>query len=272
MHENSYDVIIDMRSTLKTSFFSLFSLHTPFRIGRKKWYTVSLNYRMNFKNVLPEIDRVRSNLMLLYPLENKYSIKYDKDFSLDILESERTAFKNHMLQNGIDFSRPIILAAVSAKLLKKMWNPDRMAAIISKILDNYDVQIILNYVSGHEEKVARDIYKKLDCNKNIFMNINAGSLRELSVLCSFCTLFFGNEGGTRHIAHSQGIPSFCIVSPDIMKSIWLPKNDVEAIGISVDDLCSKTELKKLTYQQKYDLITVDAVWEQLNSMLKKICN
>ena len=36
MRDTHYDVIIDMRATVKTLFFSLFSLHTPFRIGTKK--------------------------------------------------------------------------------------------------------------------------------------------------------------------------------------------------------------------------------------------
>lgn len=36
VHENHYDVIIDMRSTVNTLMFSAFSLSTPFRIGSEK--------------------------------------------------------------------------------------------------------------------------------------------------------------------------------------------------------------------------------------------
>ena len=37
-HATRYDAIIDMRSTLKTLWFSVFSLSTPFRIGSRKGY------------------------------------------------------------------------------------------------------------------------------------------------------------------------------------------------------------------------------------------
>ncbi|MDR3287729.1 MAG: glycosyltransferase family 9 protein [Prevotellaceae bacterium] len=272
MHENHYDIIIDMRSTIKTSLFSLFSLHTDFRIGRKKWYNLFIhNHRIENKNTHDKLDKIGKNLMLLSPLEKKYHVKYSRNFNLSISAHENAAFKNYMIQNGVDFSRPVILAAVASKLLHKMWNINRMTEILHRILDNYDVQIILNYVPGHEEKIAHEIYEKLNHNKNIFIDINAGSLRGLASLCSFCTLFFGNEGGTRHIAHAVDVPSFCIISPDVKKSVWLPQNDIEAIGISVDDLDEQTSQKNknLTYQQLYDLITVDVVWEQLNPMLEK---
>ena len=41
MRAEKYDVIIDMRSTIRTLIFSLFSLGTPIRIGKKKKYTNS---------------------------------------------------------------------------------------------------------------------------------------------------------------------------------------------------------------------------------------
>lgn len=267
VRENNYDIIIDMRSTLKTSLFSLFSLRTHFRIGRKKWYTLFVhNYRIDYREQSNMIDR---NLKLLSPLEEKYPIKYDPNFNLAIQEQEHEKVKEYLLRSGIDFSRPIMLVTVASKLSHKMWAVDRMSDVLQKIIDHYDVQIIMNYVPGHEENIARGIYGSLNRNSNVFININAGSLRELAALCSFCTFFFGNESGNRHIAHAMNIPSFSIFSPDIKKAIWLPQNQVEAVGISVEDLSSDGELEKLTYQQRYDLITVDIVWEQLNPMLEK---
>ncbi|RYG00372.1 MAG: lipopolysaccharide heptosyltransferase family protein, partial [Chitinophagaceae bacterium] len=48
VHENKYDVIIDMRGTARTLLFSLFSLRTPFRIGTKKSYSfLALNHAVD---------------------------------------------------------------------------------------------------------------------------------------------------------------------------------------------------------------------------------
>ena len=69
-HINNYDVIIDMRSTIRTLIFSLCSLKTPYRIGLLKPYTsFFLNYRISFKDKNNLLNRVKQNLMLASPLQ-----------------------------------------------------------------------------------------------------------------------------------------------------------------------------------------------------------
>ena len=82
-HQNKYDVIIDMRSTIRTLFFSLFSLKTPFRIGRIKGYTrFLLNYRTDTYSNSLTTDMVERNLLLAAPLEKIKPIQYTKEFRL----------------------------------------------------------------------------------------------------------------------------------------------------------------------------------------------
>ena len=86
MRDTHYDVIIDMRATVKTLFFSLFSLHTPFRIGTKKAYSLFLNnYRVPNRDDA-SLDMVQSNLRLLKPLERVAKVKYDSSFCLFVAE------------------------------------------------------------------------------------------------------------------------------------------------------------------------------------------
>lgn len=76
MHQNKYDVIIDMRSTIRTLFFSLFSLRTPFRIGYKKKYThflLSHSIDIESKRTL---DMVQQDLLLAQPLSALKEIQY----------------------------------------------------------------------------------------------------------------------------------------------------------------------------------------------------
>ena len=48
MRTEKYDIIIDTRSTIKTMFFSLFSLSTPYRIGTRKRYNILVhNHRVD---------------------------------------------------------------------------------------------------------------------------------------------------------------------------------------------------------------------------------
>src|SRR5690606_23212887 len=82
MRANHYDVIIDTRSTVKTLFFSLFSLCTPFRIGTAKSYSfLAHNFRIDNHRDSSK-DMVQHNLMLLEPLEQIAKVNYCPKFTL----------------------------------------------------------------------------------------------------------------------------------------------------------------------------------------------
>ena len=263
-----YDVIIDTRSTIKTLFFSLFSLSTPYRIGSKKDYNVFLhNYRIdNHRD--NTVDMVQHNLMLLKPLEKEADIHYCSDFKLYVSNQEKSDYKAYMQKQGIDFTRPVVIATVTARLAHKVWDKERMKEVFRRMIDKYDTQIIFNF-AGNEEEFAVNIHREMNNDKNVFTNIKADSLRDLCALIVNCDFFFGNEGGPRHIAQALEIPSYAIYPPNILKSVWLPGNGERYAGISPDDNHSQEEQSKMDYLQRFNLITVDQVWSGLDKMLEK---
>jgi len=270
MNETRYDVIIDMRSTLRTLVFSLFSLHTPFRIGRKKGYNRWLqNYRIDYYNPSLHMDMVQRNRMLAEPLQVMTPIVNVPEFRLFVTEEEKAAFCAYMVGEGIDFRKPVVLVSVTAKLDHKRWPVERMTEVIRRMIDTYAPQVIFNYAPGKEEEEAFLVYGALKEDSHVFIDLQAHSLRALATLCSMTTFFFGNEGGPRHIAHSMGVPSYVIFSPEINKEQWLPVNEVPAVGICTKDLCSPEEMKSLSYQEQYDRITVEDVWRELDPMLNR---
>ena len=137
-HQNKYDVIIDMRSTIRTLFFSLFSLKTPFRIGRIKGYTrLLLNYRTDTYSNSLTTDMVERNLLLAAPLEKIKPIQYTKEFRLYLTDQEKKDFRYYMEKEGIDFARPVFLIGVTTKLLHKKWNTEFMITTLKRILEEY---------------------------------------------------------------------------------------------------------------------------------------
>ena len=91
-----YDVIIDMRSTISTMLFALFSPKTKYRIGLKKSYTrLAFNYIVN--PCQKDESMIEHNLAMLKPLEAIAQIKYDKQFSLFISQAEKTNYKEYLL-------------------------------------------------------------------------------------------------------------------------------------------------------------------------------
>lgn len=253
MHDTHYDVVIDMRSTVNTMCFALFSLSSKLRIGIRKPYTWGIfNYR--YEGCEDDESMISHNLRLAEPLkklnEDGRVWKEDRNLLLSITAQEKQDFREYMIQQGIDFSRPVMLVGVTAKLQHKTWPEDRMTELLRRFLATYpDVQLIFNFAPGQEAENARRIYDALAQHGNIFINIEAPSMRQLAAMAANCTAYFGNEGGGRHIVHAMGRPSLVICSPTVSKTTWLPQDtDILAVGIDASD---------------YSLISVDRVWTEL---------
>ena len=178
----------------------------------------------------------------------------DRNLSLVITDHEKAFFRAYMQRQGIDFSQPVMLVGVTAKLEHKTWPEDRMTEVLRRFITTFPQwQLIFNYAPGREADNAQRIYKLLNSPKNVFLNIEAKSPRALAAMAANCTAYFGNEGGGRHIVHAMGKPSLVICSPYASKTTWLPQDtDIVAQGIDANEA------------------TVEVVWEQLLAFCKQL--
>ena len=254
VHQTRYDAIIDMRSTVNTMLFALFSLGSKWRIGIKKPYTWGLfNHRIEACE--DNESMIDHNLKLCLPLTpTPKEDLTDRNLSLSLTEKEKLAFRQYMQQQGIDFCRPVMLVGVTAKLEQKTWAENRMTEVLRRFIETFPQwQVIFNYAPGREAENARRIYERLDRHQNIFLDIQARSPRELAAMAAHCTAYFGNEGGGRHIVHAMGRPSLVVCSPMASKRTWLPQDtDTLALGIDAQDA------------------TVDVVWNMLLAFCQKL--
>ena len=273
MHQTRYDAIIDMRSTVSTLYFSLFSLHSRYRIGIRKPYTMKI-YNYRYEGCEADENMIDHNLRLAEPLIGKDKTKTIRDLTLPLNDEEYNDFHRYMERQGIDFNRPVILVGVTAKLGNKTWAEDRMTETLLRLIKTYPKwQFIFNYAPGKEAEDARRIYdvlcERLPAAANAcFLNIEARSPRQLAAMAACCTAYFGNEGGERHIVHAMGRPSFAICSPMASKATWLPQDtNILTQGIAASDL---TDTTGMTHEQQYDLITVDEVWPRLHAFCQEL--
>ena len=250
MHETRYDVIIDKRSTFNTTPFALFSLHTPIRVALKKPYTWLLyNHRVDSVKNTPMIDHILEHLK---PLERICPVKYDRQMTLYVSEQEKTEFRAYLQKQGMDLNRPIALIGVTAKLENKTWPKEKMTEVLKRFIDNFpEVQLIFNYAPGKEEENARDIYQRLGAPTSVFIDVQARSSRQLAAMCDAISLYFGNEGGARHIVHAMQRPSLVVCSPVANPQVWIPKDDVPAVA------------------SPHEEASVDYVWQTLKEFTNK---
>lgn len=271
MHETHYDVIIDMRGTIKTLWFSLFSLSTPFRIGAKKYYGKGvLNYFVDNHNNLH--NRVKQNNMFLDPLRKIVELKLSEDFKLYVTAEQKTIFHKYMESKGVNFLKPVMLVTPTTRIESKAWPKEYMIEVLQKIITKYDIQIVFNYSGDTERKCAMHYHQLLNLDSHIFTSIEANSLLDLCALASNCDFFFGNEGGPRHIAQALGIPTCSIFPPGIRKSLWLPNECKSNIGIGIEDVLNQSNINMdgLSCQEKMQLIDVESVWNMLDDFVSYV--
>lgn len=260
--QEKYDLIIDTRTTINTLFFALFSLKTKYRIGQCKPY----NHLIHNKRVDIDLNTsfISQKIRLLAPLADKYTIKEDPTFDLFISEDNRQNFRKYMERSGIDFTKPVMLCTAVTRVVSKCWRSDWMQEILHKIIEkDENIQIIFNYGDMREKELSNQIFKEMGQPRQIFVNVEANSLNDLTTMVANCDFLFGNEGGTRHISQALNIPSFAIYSPGNSIDIWLPNRSDRYDGISCTEILSDEELKKMTREEQFNSITVEKVWEQL---------
>jgi heptosyltransferase-2 len=239
------------------------------------------------------MDEVERTLRLLSPLERVAAVHYDRVFKLYLSPAEREAARRAMEEQGVDFSRPVIVCAVATRMPVKAWEAGRMAQVLGRVIRDYDAQLIFNHAGKEEEETARSLHRMMNDHPNVFTSIHAPTLRDLAAVIANANFFFGNEGGPRHISQALDIPSFAIYPPHISKSKWLPNaserfqgiHPTDLAGNLVNDLASdlsdnlagnlagnlmdEASWKKLSYHEQFALVTVEAVWERLKPMLDK---
>ena len=275
VHETHYDIIIDMRSTFNTMLFALLSPSSKYRIGMNKGYTkIAFNHTID--PCANQYSMVEYDTRYALPLQALRPIEPVINFTLHITDEEKRSFGTYLTSQGIDLSCPVMLANVTAKLASKVWREERMVWVLSRFLEQFpDYQIIFNYAPGQEEENARRIYAQMGKPQQVFIDVQAHSSRELVAMSSYMTLFFGNEGGARHIAQAAGCPSLAICAPENSKKVWIPQTQVLAEGISPVDTLMDHQLTEQVYQQmsreeKYNLLTQEYVWSRLQSFMQKL--
>ena len=271
VHSEDYDIIVDIRSTVRTLFFSLFSLfkkHRPLRVGCDKKYA-RLFQHINIPSMPADCDVVSGDSRFATALSCITPIVPVKDFRLYVTDDEKEKFRQYMASKGIDFSRPVMLLGVTTKLAHKKWNVGYMKEVVGRLLTRYpQAQFIFNFAPGKEAAEAREMFESLGCPAAVKMDVEAKSLRELMALCSNCTFYFGNEGGARHLVQALGVPSYALFSPVAKKKRWLPRTSVPAYGIEPADVLLPGSTPPAG--NMFDAVTPDIVCGQLFPLLDEI--
>lgn len=262
---NNYDIVIDIMSTPKSEVFTLFARGAKYRIGRYKKHR-GYTYTHKIPEPRKGLTKVQKFLKMLEPLEKEYDVKYTEDFSIHIADDEVKYMREKMEKAGVDFNKPVFAFAINSRVPAKVFNIDKMLEITRCIIKDLDPQIIF-YYSPAEKEFALKAHEKLGHDPHIFTNIETKSIRELAMLLKNCDMFFGNEGGPRHLSQAVGTPSFIVQRPNLDIKEWIIADEKhQGVGpLNVDP----DAYSKYSYQEQEDLVTVELVVEEFEKFYNK---
>ena len=277
-----YDIILDIESTPRTELFSLLSLSSKFRIGKNK---ISKHKILGFKitrgwfytHKITE-DRknntvIESIVKFLDPIvENqKVKMQYTLDYKVDITEEEKLESKKIMESVGIDFSKKIITCGVNAVFEWKRWKREHMVNVLKYVIDNYDYQLVLFY-TPKEKDYTLEIAKELEqysTNKKgkVFYNITTKNVRDLAKIIANADIYFGNEGGTRHITQALGKSTVAVSRENDGKTRWIVE-DENHLALVISDFIPIEEIQKnnLTWENMTSEMVISKLKVRLDNL------
>lgn len=268
-----YDIIIDVMSTPKSELFCLFSLSSPIRIGRyKKNRGFTYTHKTKEPESLNKIDKFLKQL--LSPLsEAGFNLKTSYDFKFYSTEKEKQNYRELMTKSGVDFSKPVVAFSIYSRVQHKIYPIEKMKEVVNYLIKKYDAQVIF-FFSPDQKEAIQSIHKEMGNNKNIFSNIETPTIKDLVPFLENCDYYIGNEGGARHLAQGLDLPSLAIFNPNSELKEWLPFPSERNMGLSpftsLKDLnLGVDEFNKLTFQEQFNLITVELICNKIDKLIEK---
>ena len=158
-------------------------------------------------------------------------------------DTELACVKHTMLDNGVDFSKKIVIVHATSGNRKKEWAKDRWAKVITWLSNEKDAQVVFNGTKN-DATTYEEIMKYVDTElKNKPINFcGQFNLRETLAFSKLCNLIVGCDSGNLHVAASVGIPVIGIYGP-MNTTKWCARCD-DAVILKTDLPCQPCGLKK----------------------------
>lgn len=220
VRKQKFDIILDPYAKLQSRLIVIFS-GARYKVSyKKKLSSIIYNhtYRRPEKKYSNAGIAIEGIMLLINPFK-KRNIPVNLRPRIFLSEEECQITKQKFIDNGIDFSKPILMLGVLGSGPSKTWPVEYMIALITHIQACHDVSILLNYAPNQLAKVQK-LLRRLPSDDGIFKNLWGKGIREFARIMSHCDMLIANEGGSIHIAKSLDKPTFTIYPPFIMREHW----------------------------------------------------
>ncbi|MBZ9630587.1 glycosyltransferase family 9 protein [Salegentibacter sp. LM13S] len=245
LRKEKFDVIIDPYVKLGSQFLSLFS-GAKKRISYKKRtlpgaYTHQVSFLTEKTSTYGKAIDERLNLIKV--LDSSEDLLINPQIFLTQKEIE----EGKKMLSSLDSSRKTIIFGLLGSNRYKSLPESYIVELINFVADNYQVNILFNYMPSQLEE-ASCIISKIKPSEKIYKSVFCEGLRDFIKIAYHCDGMIANEGGSVHIVKAFKKPTFTIFSPFIPKESWGTfENEPQNQSIHLNEI--KPELLKNKTQQ-----------------------
>lgn len=211
-----YDYSIDLLADVKSALIGLCAGAREKIVSKKDKLRNKLFYTKRVENNKKNVCEYRNYLLTAISED----LKFENEVKIYLKDDEIILLKSRMIENGIDFSKPVAAFGINSRREYKIWNIDYFVEMIDYISEKYNFQIVL-YNNSSERDYAIKAKDKIKNKNVVFTDIRTDNIRELAALLKNCDIFIGNEGGPRHISESVGVPTFTVAYTTHVEEDWV---------------------------------------------------
>lgn len=234
----NYDVVIDVYGKIESMLISLFS-KAKFKISYKKWYSKSI-YTHTFRYITTGNTNlglaIENRLRLLKPLIDEIDQKINPP-KVYLTDDEILNARSFLENNGVDFSKPIIMMNILGSSINKTYPISYMSEVVDSVTKKGEFIVLFNYMPSQINK-AKELYDLCSVKSRnlIKFDVFAPSLRTFLGVLYHCNALIGNEGGAINMAKALNVPTFSIFSPWITQAGWETfKNSKSNAAVHLND-------------------------------------
>lgn len=238
LKKENYDVVMDAYCKLESMLISLFS-GAKVKISYDKWYsraiyTHTLRYKTTGNTDLGLA--IENRLRLLEPLIDKANEKVNPP-KVYLTDDEILNARCFLENNGVDFSKPIIMMNILGSSINKTFPISYMSEVVDLVAEKGEFTVLFNYMPS-QIKAAKELYDLCSpkSKAKIKFDVFAPSLRNFLGVLYHCNALIGNEGGAINMAKALNVPTFSIFSPWIRQAGWETfKNNDSNFSVHLND-------------------------------------
>ena len=211
LKQKRFTLAISPHKSLRSALL-LFLARIPRRIGFRQSKGAFLFHALADRDPLHH--DVERNLSILQPLGIP-STNCRQSVELPVASDRREAFRQSLLVGSFDSNRTVIGINPGSVWATKRWSADLFAALISRLKQDVNCQIVL---FGGPEDVDTVAKIQTLCGTDIVTWCGRTTLGDLPAAISACDLFITNDSGPMHIAVACNVPVvaiFCATTPSL---------------------------------------------------------